>query len=176
MLADGTLGHADIAANDFAPWGYFQLWHPAARALRDLSPLRYPAYFCSAGNVDTWWQHRWPWEKKIRLTEGPEFDLGHVPHGPLTGRWNGQRVRDGWQYVGQSNIGRGLPATNGNKGFLRIVRVDDCFHGIVPLEAIGTKKPRGANIYEYQFKPALTDDERFALTTWHDYFQLAGES
>ena len=177
MLSDDTLGHADIEANDFAPWGYFQLWHPAARALRDLAPLRYPAYFCSAGNVDTWWQHRWPWEKKIRLTEGAEFDLGHVPHGPLTGRWNGQGVRDGWRYVGQSNIGRGLPATNGNgDGFLRIVRVDDCFRGIIPVEAAGKKKPKVSGIYEYQFKPALTEDERFALTTWRDYFQLAGES
>jgi len=69
-------------------------------------PLRFPLCFCSAGTVDHWFCLQWPKEKTIRLPAGDHrFDMLHLWHGPLAGRWNGRRARPGqWQYAGQSDI------------------------------------------------------------------------
>lgn len=112
----------DPCGND-RPWGYFQLWNVRASCLwkreerrekgegsvfSAVSPLpfRFPLCFCSAGTVDHWFCLLWPKDKTILLpAEDHRFDMLHLWHGPLAGRWNGRRARsDQWQYAGQSDI------------------------------------------------------------------------
>lgn len=94
--------------SDHAPWGYFQLFHTDAEALAERKPLRFPEIFCSAGNVDTWFQGHWPRDKQVSLTEWDSaWEVIHFEHGPLAARWNGRRPTRGWRYAGQSNIERG---------------------------------------------------------------------
>ncbi len=177
LAADGTLGRSGGTADDFAPWGYFQLWNVRAKALAKLSQpgaLRYPECFVSAGNVDTWWQLHWPWSKKIplALAEDPAWDVGHVPHGPLTARWNGAKPNGGWRYAGQNNIQPGTPKIEpGRGGFLRIVRVDDCHMGVVPVDSVRPGVPDKTRIYEYQWRADFYDAD--ALTTWEAFFRSA---
>ena len=173
LLDDDTLGTHGGVNNDYAPWGYFQLWHPRATALRGLPVLRYPDCFVSAGNVDTWWQLHWPAGKKISLISDDSdlsWDVGHVPHGPLASRWNGSHDGRGWRYVGQNNIRPDVPAIEKTAGgFLRIVRVDDCFSGVVPVESIQWERPHTNRIYEYQWRQDYYDN----VTTWRAFFDEA---
>lgn len=99
-----------LQSQDHAPWGYFQLFHTAAEALRPYRPLRFPECFCSAGSVDAWFMYRWPRDKWISLSDYDEtFDVIHFAHGELSGRWNGTRPTKGWRYAGQTDVPRPLP-------------------------------------------------------------------
>jgi len=82
---DPTL--ADTLPADPDPWGYFQLFHSAARSLRGLGKNVYSEAFFSAGNVDKHFMERWPDDKRY-LTH---FKVVHIDHGPQSTNWCGRR-------------------------------------------------------------------------------------
>ena len=98
---------AYLHESDHAPWGYFQLFHPAASVLQPWDEFKFPECFCSAGSVDAWFHFRWHDAKKISLSDySSEFDVIHFDHGNLAQRWNGSRPTTGWRYAGQTDIQR----------------------------------------------------------------------
>lgn len=104
-----TEDHRLDPAGNHGPWGYFQLMNVRARCLLPERGLRFPTCFCSAGAIDHWTMTRWPKEKRISLSDwagDTRFDVLHLWHGPLGGRWNGPRQAKGvWRFAGQSGGG-----------------------------------------------------------------------
>ena len=162
--------------DNFQPWGYFQLWNVNARSLKEFMKTKYPSCFCSAGNVDTWFQYRYPKDKKIPLCKTGDFDVVHIPHGDLSSRWNGNRNNTGWTYVGQCNFNNVLPQINQYKnGYIRIVDINTCELIIISIEDFFKQQTitmfsrlfkNTTGLYEYQYKEKLTEQE--LLNVWNN--------
>lgn len=96
------------SAVDVEPNGYFQLWHPNAKALRGRAwPNIVSDKFCSAGSVDSWFMQQWPSDKRCILTDMP---VRHIHHADTLGQgWNGGQAElfPTWRQFGMIT-GRGL--------------------------------------------------------------------
>jgi hypothetical protein len=151
LTDDGDLGEVKDLPTNFRPWGYFQLWNRRASCLKNVVPLRNPDCFVSAGNVDTWWQHRWPADRRVPISQTDEFDVGHVAHGDLAARWNGEQKSRGWTYAGQSNFQpplKFLPEGLTGDTWMRVV---DVTTARVQETMLDNLKPGTGRLEEYQY-------------------------
>ena len=92
------LHRQDLAGNN-GPFGYLQLFRPAAVE----GSLRFPDCFASAGSIDWWLATRWPANRRKRLPIA--MLVLHLWHGKLAHRWNNGRGDGCWRWAGQSDLG-----------------------------------------------------------------------
>lgn len=86
-------------AADLLPFGFHQLWHVNASAIRGRQPL-VSEVFPTAATVDYHWYRLWAPDKRVLLP--PELSIVHRWHGPFTSRWHGRGAAPGgWQWIGQ---------------------------------------------------------------------------
>jgi hypothetical protein len=71
------------------PNGYFQLFHPSARAIRNTWPKPLSEAFCSAGSIDSYFWQQWPLEKLVFI---PELGVQHLACNRLGENWNGTQA------------------------------------------------------------------------------------
>ena len=144
------------SASNRMPWGYCQLFHPAARALRGLGRNIYSDAFSTAAGVDNHFAKQWP-DHKRHLTD---FRVIHIDHGTETVNWSGRQsaplgaepltgviASDGWIPVGwldERGYNPVFPIAPG--GFLKLIRCDtgesvvvanDRSAGLLPDSAFG---------------------------------------
>jgi len=80
------------------PNGYFQLFHPKGKAVRERWPKLLSEEFCSAGGIDSWFWQQWPRDKLIGV---PDFAVEHLSSRTLGQNWNGVEPRAGaWRQLG----------------------------------------------------------------------------
>ena len=80
------------------PNGYFQLFHPRSRTIRERWPKLLCEEFCSAGGIDSWFWQQWPRDKLIGI---PQFAVEHLSSRTLAQNWNGVEQRTGkWRQLG----------------------------------------------------------------------------
>lgn len=83
--------HAPVAGQGVSinsePNGYFQLFNPRARAIRQTWPRPMCEEFCSAGGIDSWFWQQWPPEKVVFV---PELCVDHFASESLGANWNGR--------------------------------------------------------------------------------------
>jgi hypothetical protein len=108
----GRFDHQPVAGqNDRVnaqPNGYFQLFHPKAKAIRDRWPNLMCEEFCSAGGVDSWFWQQWGWHKMVAV---PEFSVQHLASDSLGQNWNCVDRKPGkWRQLGVLTV-------NGISGF-----------------------------------------------------------
>jgi len=80
-----AVAHQLISTNS-EPNGYFQLFNPKARAIREKWPRPICEEFCSAGSVDSWFWQQWPRDKIVFV---PELGVEHIASARLGENWNG---------------------------------------------------------------------------------------
>jgi len=72
------------------PYGYFQLWHPAAKSIGRLGERWYDEKYNTAEYADmVFGMKTWPAEK-VKSLPVPEFDVIHLPHGAYKRNWKGR--------------------------------------------------------------------------------------
>lgn len=99
--------------NNIEPNGYFQLYHPSAKAMRGRADKPVSEAFCSAGSVDSWFHQQWPDDM---LTMLPEIAVEHLSSRWLAENWNGMADRKGrWCQFGLMTV-NGLVAFDETQG------------------------------------------------------------
>jgi len=108
-FTDGKLSPAGLVCEpgvDDRVSGYFQLWNPLARAIRDRGRQLLTEDIPCAAGIDSWFALRWRSDKRLLLAAGGgPLDVVHVPHGALGAHWNGSRAgaAHGWRFGGWIN-------------------------------------------------------------------------
>jgi hypothetical protein len=89
---------------DQMPWGYFQLFHASAQAIRGRDPL-FAETFPTAGGIDNWFSRLWSPDKQIRIDDDSrDLSCVHLWHGPFAEAWHGSRANGcTWELIGQTH-------------------------------------------------------------------------
>ncbi|MBF0528889.1 MAG: glycosyltransferase family 2 protein [Deltaproteobacteria bacterium] len=139
-----------------APYGYFQLFHPQAEAIKSPFPRIYSENFHNAGGVDLHFMSLW--QKPFHLSEVLDLPTFHISHGSFATNWSGRissrlgtgdlsQVKfnsgpAGWRQIGYL-VGHGfetrVPFPEG--GFLKFVRCDTEEYIIVENIPVGKGYP-----------------------------------
>lgn len=118
------------------PNGYFQLFHPKAKVIRDRWPNLLSEEFCSAGGVDSWFWQQWG-QKKIILI--PDFAVEHLASQKIGENWNGLSRRPGtWRQFGILT-NKGISGFGEVKDLPEIVKLTDTLYGqsiVIPWKDI----------------------------------------
>lgn len=96
----GTLGIREPTADRY-PFGFHQLWHVHAQAIRERRPIVSEA-FPTAATVDYHFYRLWPEHKRVLLPLHDLLSIVHRWHGPFTARWHNRGIPPGgWEWIGQ---------------------------------------------------------------------------
>ena len=83
-----------------APYGYFQMFNPRAKAVRNAWPKVMSEEFCSAGGADDMFWRQWPTEKLVFV---PQLEVVHLSNNKFAQNWNGVKDKTGagkWRQMG----------------------------------------------------------------------------
>lgn len=107
-------GQADSV--NLEPNGYFQLFHPRAKAIRARWPKPVCEEFCSAGGVDSWFYQQWPVHNLVGVVE---LGVEHLASRAIGENWNGTVKKPGkWRQLG-------VLTTQGFSSFFPLERLPD---------------------------------------------------
>jgi hypothetical protein len=112
-----------------APCGYFQLFSPRSKALRERWPNVMGEEFCSAGGVDDLFWQQWPTNKLVFL---PELEVEHLPNGGFAENWNGAKEKSHagkWRQLGFLTKKHGLVLFHEMKALPDTLKLTDTLYG-----------------------------------------------
>jgi len=108
------------------PNGYFQLFHPKARAIRERWPNLMCEEFCSAGGVDSWFWQQWGWERMVAVGE---FSVHHLASDSLGQNWNGVAHQPGkWRQLGVLTV-HGISGFGEVTELPQVLKLTDTLYG-----------------------------------------------